>query len=475
MVMNRSLAALAVTAAIAGMSSGVQASGFQLVEQNASGLGNAYAGQAAAAQDASTIFWNPAGMTRVQGRQFVGAIHGIRPKSEFTNTATVAAPFQPLGGNGGDAGDWAFVPNAYFSWQLDQRWFVGLGLNAPFGLKTEYDTTWAGRYHAVKSELKTYNVNPSVAFKVSDQVSLGAGLNWQRADATLSSMVNYSGAAFLGAFNATIAAGGSVGAANAAGAGAVAAVAGQGRSEGLVQLDADDNAWGFNLGALFTVGNTTRIGVTYRSAMKYDLSGTATFANVPVLGGPLTALGAGLAAQFANGPVHASIKLPATASWSIFHPLGPKWDLMGDISWTQWSSIKSLDVYRSTGALLQTTPLSWSDTWRFSAGANYHMTPQLTWRFGVAFDQTPVHDADRTPRIPDNDRTWVAVGFQYQLSKSASVDFGYAHLFIKDPTVNLCNAAQVAANPVACQGKNNLVGTYDSDVNILSAQFRYSF
>ena len=162
-----------------------------------------------------------------------------------------------LGGNGGDAGDWAFVPNAYLSWQLNDRWFVGVGLNAPFGLKTEYDADWVGRFHAIESEIKTINVNPSVAFKLSDQVSLGVGVSWQRAEATLTKAVNYAAIA-----------------ASVGGAAAAAALTAAGQNQGTVKVEADDDSWGWNVGALFNLWPNTRIGIAYRSQVEHDLSGT---------------------------------------------------------------------------------------------------------------------------------------------------------------------------------------------------------
>ena len=453
MKFSRTFLSVAVASALATTAGGVQASGFALIEQNASGLGNAYAGSAAAAYDASTIFFNPAGMSRLPGRQVVFAGHAIRPKSEFTNTTSTAPALRPLGDNGGDAGDWAFVPNAYMSWQIDPKWHVGVGINAPFGLKTEYNQTWVGRMYAVESDLKTININPSVAYKVNETVSLGAGINWMRADATLSNNVNYAGAVFQ-------ALGG--GAGGLAGANAVTAA---GQAEGLAKVEGDDSGWGYNLGAMFNASPNTRVGVAYRSAVSFHITGNATFANRPA------ALNAGLP----DGAVSADLKLPASASLSVVHQLDPKWELLGDISWTGWSSVKNLNIVRSSGTLLTTTPLNWSDTWRFSAGANYRVNDAWTFRMGLAFDQSPAPDSDRTPRVPDQDRTWLALGGQYRLSSQSAIDFGFAYLFVKDPTLNLCGAAQAAANPVACNGKNNLVGTYNSDVMILSAQFRHQF
>jgi long-chain fatty acid transport protein len=420
-----------VAAVLAAFCADASASGFQLLEQNASGLGNAYAGQAASAQDSSTIFFNPAGMTQLPGRNAVGALHLIKPSMEFTNTGSTSAnPLLPLGGNGGDAGDWAAVPNLYYSWQVSPQLFVGVGVNAPYGLKTEYEPRWVGRFHAITSDLKTVNVNPSVALKVSDTLSIGAGINFQRADATLSNAVNF----------------GALG-------------------EGTATVKGDDTTWGWNAGVLFSPSPNTRIGAAYRSSMGYKIDGWASFAGRP----------AALAAALPDGPITADVRLPDTASLSLFHRFNPKWDLLADVSWTGWSTIKTLNIVRTNGALLSTTPLEWKDTWRLSAGANYHYDSAWTLRFGVSYDQSPVPDADRTPRIPDNDRVWVALGAQYRMSKRLAFDAGYAYLFVKDSSVDLCNAAQAVANPPACAGKNNLVGTYENDVNILSVQVRYTY
>ena len=186
---------------------------------------------------------------------------------------------------------------------------------------------------------------------------------------------------------------------------------------------------------------------------------------------------AALAAGLPDGPVYADIKFPAIASLAIFHRLNPQWDLLADVTLDRVEQPASRSTsYRTSGVRLSTTPLNWKNTWRVGVGANYHHNAQWTFRVGVAYDETPVPDADRTPRIPDQDRTWLAFGAQYRWSKQLALDVGYAHIFVKDASVNLCNAAQAAANPAACGGKNNLVGTYsDNKVDIFSAQMRYAF
>ena len=451
---TRTLISFAVASTLAGLAGGAQGSGFALIEQNASGLGNAYAGAAAAADDASTIYFNPAGMTKLPGRQAVMAGHLIIPSAKFSNTASTAAGGGfALGSNGGDAGDLAFVPNAYLSWQLSPQWFVGIGVNAPFGLKTDYDADWVGRFHALKSEIKAINVNPSVAFKASDNFSLGFGINYQYVEAEITKAVNYTAVA-AGTGNAGLIA--ATGAANA----------------GSNSVEGDDSAWGFNLGIMFHPTPNTNVGLSYRSAMNLTLSGSVTYTGRPAAMTAALAIPA-LAAQVGDSPITANLKMPASWSFAVKHQLNPKWDVLFDATRMEWSSIKTLDIVRNSGAVLESVPFNWKDTWRVGLGVNYRYSPVWTFRAGVALDQTPTSDTYRIPRLPDEDRTWVAVGGQYKISKAGALDFGYAHLFVQDPAMNLSGAP--ALTPALVAGRGALIGNYDSNVNIFSVQYRHNF
>lgn len=392
--------------ALAGFAELSQAAGFALVEQNASGLGNAYAGQAASAQDASTIFFNPAGMTLLPDRQVVLAGHLIKPQAKFSGTVSPAIG----GGNGGDAGDLALVPNAYFAFRLTPDVHVGIGMNAPFGLKTEYDSTWKGRTEAIKSELKTINLNPSIAWKASESLSLGAGLSIQYAEATLSSATS----------------------------GAIPPPVGT--------VKGDDYGWGFNLGALWQLSDATRIGFAYRSEVDYTLEGSFKVNGVTAV-----------------NPVHADLTMPDSASLSLFHKFDTRWDLLADVTWTGWSDFDALRIVNANGGPVSTTIENWDNTYRYSLGANYHLNDRVTLRGGVAYDQTPMSDAYRTARIPDGDRTWIAFGGQYRVSDRSTLDFGYAHLFIRDTPINKTESGVT------------LSGTYEGAVDILSAQFTHNF
>ncbi len=430
MKMVKKLLPLSIGITLGSVTVGAQASGFQLMEQNASGLGNAYSGQAAAAENASTIFFNPAGMTRLPGRQFSVALNAIRPSTEFTDSGAsrspAGLPLGPGGTNGGDAGDWAFVPNAYLSWQLNPSWWVGVGVNVPFGLKTEYDTAFIGRFQSQRSEVKTIDVNPSVAFKISDAVSLGFGISYQKAE------VKLDRSTFLGV-------------------------------EARSKIKLDDDQWGFNLGALFNVGPSTRIGVSYRSSMDHDLTGTVIVTGVPVVGTTTNA-------------IRTNAEFPDTISWGIAHQLNPAWEILGDITYTRWSKIKAVPVVATTtsalapaGATLDTFNFQFGDTYRIGIGANWKWRDDFTWKFGAAYDKSPVEDPFRTTFLPDNDRVWLAIGGKYRMSKQATLDFGYAHLFVKDASINRQRGIGVAG------AQGNVIGNYDADVNIASVQFTYSF
>jgi long-chain fatty acid transport protein len=445
-----------IAAALAAWSGQVAASGFALIEQSASGLGNAYAGGAASAEDASTIFFNPAGMSRLQGRQIAVALHLIQPSTKFSNITSTAATGVPvplggagsvLGGDGGDAGGMNYIPNFYYAMDINPQWKFGLGVNVPFGLKTDYDSGWAGRFQALKSEVKTVNINPSFAFKANDTVSLGFGVSYQKMQGEFTGMQNF-----------VVAPGVSAG-------------------EGFYTMSADDWSWGYNLGALFQVNSDTRAGIAYRSEIEQNLRGSALI-TPPVVSALFTG-GTGVtqaminaAAAASSGNIGLDIKLPQTFSASIFHQYSPKISVMGDISWTGWSSVPKLEVIGNTGAPLLRTIYNWRDTYRISAGASYKYNDAWTSRIGVAFDQSPVRDETRTARLPDSDRTWLSIGAKYAISQAGAIDFGYAHLFMKDASINN-NRGGVDTASTAAYG--SLAGTYKNSVDILSVQYTHSF
>jgi long-chain fatty acid transport protein len=418
---------ICVAAAVAGWSAGAVASGFALIEQNASGMGNAYAGQAAAAENASTIFFNPAGMTRLPGKQISAGVSVIRPVAEFTNDggSRSPSPFLPLGNNGGDAGDWNYIPSGYFSWQLTPKLWAGVGLTVPFGLGTDYDPNFIGRFQSQKVKLVTYDLNPSVAYQINDVVSVGGGVSFQHAKLNLDR-----------SFSAVLAP--------------------------LAQsVSLDDNAWGWNLGAMFNLGPQTRAGLAYRSAINYDLAGGVTLAAV----GSATA--------------KASLSMPDSLSAAISHQFTDKWQLLGDVTWTRWSKIQNVPLILTSrlgatpaGTVSDVLDLQFKDTYRVGLGANFRWTDNFMLKLGISYDKTPVPDALHRPTfLPDNNRTALAFGAKHQLSKAGTLDVGYTHLFLSDGgTLRNKDLPGVNAGE---QGV--LSGSYAVHVNMVSVQYTHAF
>ncbi|MBE0549119.1 MAG: outer membrane protein transport protein [Rubrivivax sp.] len=442
------------------------AAGFLLNETSASGLGSAFAGGAASAEDASTLWSNVAGLSRIRSGQGIAVLHLIKPSMKFGNGASVAASQQALGGNGGDAGSLAPVPNMYFATPINSQWSAGIGITAPWGLVTEYDEGWVGRFQAIRSSIQTLNVNPGVSWKPARGFALGLGLNFQRMLAEFTNQVNYSAALLNAAALNGIAPG-------SATFNAIAqATPGL---ESSARIKGSDNAWGWNAGLLWDISPDHRVGLHYRSALKYHIKGSAQFTNpVPAAPAPLAATVAALAAGvnavalFDSG-VTSDVEIPPIVNLSLFSALGSHWDVMIDAQWTGWSTIKTLTFVRSDGRVLQSTPEHFENSWKVAAGAHYRPGGAWLLRGGVAFDQSPVQTAFRTPRLPDADRTWLTLGGQYRFSNAMAFDVGAAYIWVKKATIN------ASGDPPSTAAYGLLNGEYKSNTMILSAQLNYAF
>jgi long-chain fatty acid transport protein len=421
------------------------AGGFALNEMSAAGVGNAHAGGAAAAEDLGTIYFNPAGLMRQSGRQFMAAGSGLRPSAKFENRGSRSAVGTPLvGGNGGDASDWSLVPALYYAMDVMPDLRFGVGVQAPFGLRTEYEAGWVGRYQALKSELTSVNINPSLAYRINENFSVGAGVSAQYVDVELSRAIDF----------------GSI----CAGTLGLAACAPSGflpqARDGKVTVQGNDWGFGFNLGVLYEPSANMRFGLAYRSRIRHELSGDARFDKPAGLPVPLA-----LSSTFANTGARAGVDLPESLSASGYLELDPQWSVMADVNWMRWNRFNELRIRFDNGAPDSVTPEQWRNTIRVAVAVNYRYNDAWKLRGGIAWDQTPVDDAFRTPRIPDADRTWLAIGAQYNASQQGTWDFGYAHLFVRDSSIN-------KAEPPA---GGTLIGDYRNDVNILSVQYSHKF
>jgi long-chain fatty acid transport protein len=428
-------------------SNNLSAGGFLLFEQGVKGLGNAFAGGSAIAEDASTIFFNPAGITRLSGSQFEVAAHYINPQAEFDDEGSTVSPALPVvggtpltGGDGGDGGVAAVVPNFYFAQQITDKFHAGIGINVPFGLETKYNKNWVGRYHAVKSDVLTIDINPTVAYRVNKWFSFGGGISAQYIDAELTNAVDFGTIGFIG------------------GAPTLPQTL-----DGFVKLEADDWGWRWNVGILIEPNENLRFGLSYRSNIDYTLEGDAKF-DTPAGAEPIAA-GAGLV----NTDAKADIELPGHASLSAYWRLHPKFAIMADIFWTNWSTLDDLPVELDTGTDVITT-LDWEDTFRYAFGANYYVNENWTLRGGIAYDETPIPDAKRrTPRVPGEDRIWTTLGLGYRFSDHISLDLAYAHLFVDDPKIRKTGLETEDITRGALRGE------YEASVDIISVQIGIKF
>lgn len=442
------------------ITSNLNAAGFAVSVNSASGVGNANAGVAAIAEDASTIFYNPAGLSKLEGKQVVVAGHFVSATSQFTNNGSLLNP--DLGGtaiSGGDedgAGS-AFVPNFYYANQLNDKWTFGLGINAPFASSTEYSDTWVGRYQATESEIKTININPSVSFKANEKLSVGFGVNVQYIEAELANQLD--SAAICVAALLAVSADPTACTNDTFGMTAIGDVS----TDSSQSLSGDDWSFGWNFGLLYDMSDDTRLGFAYRSSVEHTVTGTADFTRSAELDAFLTFATSN---AFTDSAASVGVDLPETLSLSVYHTLNSKWAMMADVTWTKWTSFDELVVnFDNVEQPSATVPENWENSLRYSVGANYQADAKWLYRVGVALDESPISSAeDRTARIPGNDRVWLSFGFGYKTSDTMSIDVGYAHVFIKDGPINNTDAFG-----------HTLTGNYESSADILSAQVNWKF
>ncbi len=426
----KSLTAAGLAAMFGGLAGGAFAAGFALNEQSGSGVGVAFAGGAASGEDASTVFYNPAAMTRISGTQLAVGIHGILNDLKFNNQGSFTTGGPLTGGNGGDPGKVVVVPNFFLVTDITPKLKYGFGVSVPFWLDTQYDGDWVGRYQALKSEIKTVNLNPSLAYKVNDQISLGAGFNAQYINAEFNKAIDF---------------------------GLLSVVAPPQTADGAADFSGNSWGYGYNLGALFQFPTATRVGLAYRSKIHQTLVGNASFTNVfpTLVGDP----------RFTSGGVKFSVTLPDSVSLSAVQEIGNNWELLSDVTFTRWSYFNNL-AFNFANGMSSVTEFNWRNTFRASLGATYRYSNRLKLRGGIGFDQSPVRTQFSSAVIPDNHRKILAAGANYKVSKVDSVDFAYQHLIVNDPSIN--------NNQLATSG-GQLIGSYTLDVNILSLQYNHEF
>ncbi|MBP8236420.1 MAG: outer membrane protein transport protein [Pseudomonas sp.] len=393
------------------------ASGFAINEQSVSNMGTAFAGRSSSADDASTVFGNPAGMARIKREQVSGGIALIHAKTDIDHASGSAS-----GSNDGDMVPFIGAPMGYYVKPLDDNWSFGLGLYVPFGLVTDYERSFQGRYHGDRSEVRVITLQPTLSYRVNEQLSIGFGPTINRIDGELTSAID----------NPIPTA-----------------------ADGKVKIKGNDTALGYNLGVLFEITPQTRFGLTYHSKVDYRLKGDTTVS------------GPGVIATSA-GTYDASLELttPESVDFSVTHELDADWTLYAGSTWTRWSRLEEIRAdNKGVGGLLAgklssiSEPQNWHDTWAHAVGAAYKLNPQWTLRAGLAVDQSPTNNTDRSPRIPTGDRTIVSLGTAWSPNDDVTIDLAYSYLMEDDAHIE----------------RDDYRATYKNTAHGLGAQVTYRF
>ena len=418
--------------AIASASSYSLASGFALNEQSVAGMGMSFAGRSSSAEDASTVFGNPAGMARLKREQVSIGAAAIHAKSDISDASSTRGFTPGLAGTGSNDGDMVpttGVPMGYYVKPLDDKVAFGIGVYAPFGLATEYESGFQGRYHADKSFVRVVTLQPTLSYRFTDKLSVGFGPTFNRIDGELTS--------------------------------ALTNPLSPGSNDGKVKIKGDDVAVGFNAGVLYEFTPDTRVGLTYRSRVKYELEGDTRVS------------GPGLAIGSSAGKYDASLDLttPESVDLSFTHALNEDWTLYAGSTWTRWSRLKEIRVENegvggalASGLTTITEEQNWHDTWAHAVGLSYQLNPQWVLRTGIAIDQSPVNNTNRSPRIPSGDRTIFSLGAGWSPTDDMTIDLAYSYLKEEEVDVNLTSTT-----------KGNYNASYKNSAHGLGASLTYRF
>jgi long-chain fatty acid transport protein len=369
-------------------------------------MGTGFAGRSSSADDASTVFGNPAGMARLKGQQITGGIAAIDASSDISDTSGRSS-----GTNKGDMVPFTSVPMGFYTNKINDEWAFGLGVYAPFGLITDYENGFQGRAFGSKSEVKVITLQPTVSYAFNDKVSIGFGPTINRISGTLESDI---------------------------------ALPIPRTGDNNVEIKGDDTALGFNAGVLVQATDTTRVGLTYHSKVNYKLDGHTD----------VTA-GTGVPPQvLKSNRYDASLKIETPESYdlSVTQDINDAWKLYAGATWTRWSRLKDITVNNegvtalSGGALAPQIvgtikeDQNWHDTWAYAVGTSYQLNKQWVLRTGLSFDQSPTNNTDRSPRIPTGDRTIFSVGAGFNPTDDWTIDVAYSYLKEESVTVNRSNA-----------------------------------
>lgn len=437
-------AALALGVAAVLAAGTAAAAGFQLKQNSVRSLGSAFAGSGVKLGDASVVANNPATMARLEGTTVQADLSVIDLNYQFHGGGTDALGRPLSGGNGGNPGGVTPVPAFSVVHRLDSGIALGAMLSVPFGLKTEYEPGWAGRYFARTSEARIVDLTFSAAFELGDRFSLGVGAIHSSAEVLLSKEVDFGALLYGNPATRPL------------------PFAQPQARDGFVEVHGDDTGLGWLLGANLRATDRLVLGLTHRSRIAYELGGEVDW-TVP--GDVAAAFSASPATSvlFQDGGARADVTTPAITTLAATYAVGDRLALMGTASRTGWSTLQEIRIEFDNPDPDAVEPFGWKDTMFWSLGAEYRLDPAWTLRGGIARDQTPTSIEHRTPRLPDGDRVWYSVGATWRMREGLDVDFAFTRIELDDPRVDIAS------------GGSRVAGRFDGDVNLLGVSAQYRF
>ncbi len=396
-----------LAAAIAAASTQAMANGLALNEQSASSAGSAYAGRASSAANASTLFGNPAGMSRLERAEVSGGLAFIDASTDISDAEGQLAPGLPVSGtNDGDMVPFSTIPFGYYVTPISDKLHAGIGVYAPFGVESDYENGWQGRYEGVTSMVQVVTIQPTVSYAFNDRVSVGFGPTINHISGELTSNVPAA------AFNPALAA----------------------MSDADVEIEGNDIAYGYNVGVLFGITDRLDWGLTYHSKVDYSLEGDTTISGTPAPVAP---------AIDGKYDAELDITMPESVDTSFSFQATDALALYAGATFTRWSRLEGIEVENSgVNAMFQssfgtiTEELEWEDTWSFAVGGAYQLNPKWVIRAGYAFDESPTNDQHRTVRIPVSDRDIYTLGAGWNVSDDLTIDAAYAYIDEEKGEVN---------------------------------------
>ncbi|EJL6929542.1 TPA: outer membrane protein transport protein [Vibrio cholerae] len=429
---NKTLLSCAVAFGLASVSTFTQAAGFQLAEYSATGLGRAYAGEAAMADNASAQWRNPAMLTYLEGTQVsAGAIY-VNPNVDVEGTVT----HQQLGKTHASSNDFAHdavIPNFYLSHQLNEQMALGFALGTNYGMETDLGTEFAASHFGNQASVISKEANLNIAYQILPQLSIGGGVRYVMGE---------------GHFGATAPA------KNLIRHPVTNNVMTLPKGTTLKYMEGEDNSWGWQVGSAWQINQNHRVGFAYKSEVVMDFEGHAEGVSYG-----------------SYKPGMMSVTLPATAELASFHQLNDQWAIHASINWTDWSSFKELTaVFPEKSDLIKSE--NWEDNYRFALGTTYQYDAKLALRAGVAYDTSAVDDKNRTATIPETDRTWVSVGGSYVATPQLTLDAGFTYIFAKDATIN---EPRDASDQTAAAIGGAFTGNVSGNVWLIGVQANYRF